>query len=80
MRVTIAVPVRVEIEFDMTEEEAAAFQDGQDLGLENLQRSAGRGITSALHHNGGMGLTDDMVEFVTDETGWCIRSLSMQTD
>lgn len=80
MRITVPVTITVEVEFDMTEEEAATFQDGQDLGLENLTRSTRRAVAECLHQNTGMGLTDDMVEYVTDETGWCIRGLSLSTD
>lgn len=79
MRITVPVMITVEVEFDMTEEEAATFQDGQDLGLENLTRSTRRAIQECLHQNTGMGLTDDLVEYITDETGWCISSLSLNT-
>jgi len=78
MRITVPVTINVEVDFDMTEEEAAAFQSGEDLGMENLVRSTGRAIAECLHQNAGMGLADDMVEFVTDETGWCITNLNME--
>lgn len=80
MRVAITVPITVQIEFDMTEEEAAAFQSGEDPGLEKLTRTTQGAIQDAIHQNAGMGLADDMVDLITEETGWCIRSLSMQTE
>ena len=78
MRITVPVTINVEVDFDMTDEEAASYQGGEDLGLENLTRSTQRAVAECLHQNAGTGLLDDMVEFVTDETGWCITNLNME--
>jgi hypothetical protein len=77
MKITVPVTINVEVEFDMTDEEAATFLDGEDLGMVNLTTSTRRAISEALHQD--TGLVDDMVEYITDETGWCINSLSMET-
>lgn len=77
MKITVPVTINVEVEFDMTDEEAATFLDGEDLGMVNLFKSTQRAVGEALHQT--TGLVDDMVEFITDETGWCISNLSMET-
>lgn len=81
MMITVTVPVSVTVELDMTDTEAACFQDGQDLGLENLRRSVARGVILSLHRAAEEeGMADDMVDAISDETGWCLRSLSLETD
>lgn len=82
MKITVAVTITVEVEFDMTPEEAASFQDGEDLGLENLTRSTQRAIQECLRQNDEpvLALADSMVDYITDETGWCIHALRLSTD
>lgn len=75
MKITVPVTVSVEIDFDMTEEEAASYRGRE---LENLTHKAKQAVAECLHQNAGTGLADDMVEFVTDETGWCVSGLYME--
>jgi hypothetical protein len=77
MRITVPVTINVDVEFDMTEEEAACYQDGQDMGLTNLINGTKRAIANTLH--GSEGMIDEMVDAISDETGWCINGLTMET-
>ena len=80
MKITVPVTVNINIEFDMTPEETVCYQDGQDLGLENLARSTKEAIEHCLRERDvGQDLMDDMVEQITDRTGWSIYGLSLTT-
>ena len=75
MKISVPVTITVEVEFDMTPEEAASYLDGDDLGLVNLKHSTTKAIQDALHADPD--LADDMVERITDNTGWCLCAISM---
>lgn len=74
MKISVPVTLTVEVEFDLD-------QDGngdtvlESHEVEELMLRTREAIQDTLHAEPS--LADDMVERITDNTGWCLRSLSM---
>ena len=75
MRITVPVTLTVEVEFDMDEHEAACLSGESDPGQQHLIERTREAIQECLHDEPS--LADDMVERITNETGWCLRAFSM---
>lgn len=75
MRIKVPVTIEVEVDFDTEVDGVDAIQEIDRTAIERKSKDA---IAECLHQNAGMGLADDMVEYITDETGWCINGLYME--
>ena len=72
MKISVPVTLTVDVEFDMDRDECP----GEELpSPERLGELARQAVVDALHADDV--LMDDMVERITDGTGWCILGISM---
>ena len=70
MQITYTIPVTFTVHLDTTEEEAAQLNDKW------LTEDAAKASRDCLHNDE---LMNQVVEVVTDATGWLVRGMSMTT-
>ena len=70
MQITYTIPVTFTVHLDTTEEEAAQLNDKW------LTEDAAKASRDCLHNDE---LMTQIVDAVTDATGWCVQGMSMTT-
>lgn len=66
----ITVPLTIEIYFDIDEE------DLKDVDPKSLTEDAQYAALEVIHQDI---IADEIVEAITEHTGWCIRALALST-
>lgn len=74
MKITVPVTLFVDVEFDIDGEDLAEIQNDPNT---NLQAETDGVVRQWLYDNIN---PDDLVEYITDATGWCISGLSLTQD
>lgn len=73
MRVCVPVTFYVEVEFDVDGEDLAEIAGDAEY-ITRLQQHTAEGALKTVFDGT---VVDEMVENITDTTGWCIQSLSI---
>lgn len=60
----ISIPIMVDVYFDIDEE------DQPEVDMDQVRKNTEQAIIEMID-------TDSMVDFITDETGWCIQGLAI---
>lgn len=76
MKLSIPVTVVVDIELDISDDDVGDFDIKDPAVILAITEEAKEAIIGAINDTD---IADTMVENVTDNTGWCVKALSLTT-